>query len=128
MKTARSRRSGSTMVEFALTLPVLALLLFGIIQWGLLFAAHITVRNASSVGARFYAINPTNPTGAQAVAKDALKPMLNPQLATAATQETTVGGQVAYQMTVSYPLPLFIPFVVPGAGSTRTLTATTITR
>ena len=116
------------MVEFALTLPLLALLLFAIIQWGFLFAAHITVRNASAVGARYYAIHPTNPGGAIALAKGSLSPMLVNSGSTATPSNPTVGGEPAYGMTVTYDLPLIIPFVVPGGGSTKTLTSTTVTR
>jgi Flp pilus assembly protein TadG len=116
------------MVEFALTLPLLALMLFGIIQYGFLFAAYITVRNASAVGARYYAIHPTSGTVAENQAKGALSPMLVNSGSTATAATTTVGGETAYSMTVTYDVPLIIPFVVPGGGSAKTLTATTVTR
>lgn len=118
------------MLEFALTLPLLALMLFGIIQYGFLFAAYITVRNASAVGARYYAINPNaaGATLAQNLAIRTLSPMLTNTGSTANAGTTTVGTDTAYSMTVSYDVPLIIPFVVPGSGSTRKLTATTIAR
>lgn len=118
---------GSTLVEFALVFPLLALTLFAIIQYGFIFAAFITVRNASAVGARQALISTTN---AAAVAKAALGPMLNPNLPGAAATYgvTNVAGASAHRVTVTYPLPLIIPFVVPGSGSTRTLSATTVMR
>ncbi len=125
-KTRFSRSEGSNLIEFALTLPLLAVVLFAIIQYGILFAAYITIRNAASVGARQAIIDTNN---AAAFAKAALGPMLNPSLApTPVLAQTNVAGVPAWSMTVSYPVPLIIPWVVPGGGSSKTLTATTIAR
>ena len=105
--------------------PLLVLLLFAIVQYGFIFGAYITIRNASAVGARAAIISTNN---AVALAKAAVGPMLDTNLATANLGTTTVGGARAWTMTVSYPVPLIIPFVVPGGGSSKTLTATTICR
>lgn len=43
---------GQTMAEFAVVLPVLALLLFGVIQFGSLFNNYLTVTDATRAGAR----------------------------------------------------------------------------
>ena len=53
----RSGESGQTLVEFAALLPVLCLLLFGIIQFGVVFHDYITVTDASRVGARKAAVS-----------------------------------------------------------------------
>jgi Flp pilus assembly protein TadG len=47
----RSER-GQAMTELALILPVLALLLFGILQFGIVFHQYITVTDAVRAGAR----------------------------------------------------------------------------
>lgn len=61
--------SGQTLVEFAALLPVLCLLLFGIIQFGVVFHDYITVTDASRVGAREAAVSRhTGDTGAAAEA------------------------------------------------------------
>jgi Flp pilus assembly protein TadG len=52
-----SSESGQTLVEFAVMLPVLCLLLFGIIQFGVVFHDYITVTDASRVGARKAAVS-----------------------------------------------------------------------
>ena len=52
-----SGESGQTLVEFAALLPVLCLLLFGIIQFGVTFHDYITVTDASRVGARKAAVS-----------------------------------------------------------------------
>lgn len=44
---------GQNLVEFALLLPVLMYILMGILQFGLIFAAYITINNASREGARW---------------------------------------------------------------------------
>jgi Flp pilus assembly protein TadG len=45
-------QNGQTMTEFALVLPLLALLLFGVIQFGIAFNNYITVTDAVRAGAR----------------------------------------------------------------------------
>ena len=49
----RTRRTGSTLVEFALIVPVLLALLIGIIEFGWLVKNNHTVANATREGARF---------------------------------------------------------------------------
>jgi Flp pilus assembly protein TadG len=129
------QRSGSTMVEFALTLPLLALLLFGIIQYGFIFAAYMTIRNASVVGAR-YATLGTSPsvTQIQDITRGACATMLgtnasNPTVTV--TPNVTVGSvSGATQVQVQYNLKLIVPFVVPGktGGSSLSLSATSVMR
>ncbi len=48
----RSRR-GQTLAEFALTLPILLLLLFGVIEFARIFQAWITLQNAARSAARY---------------------------------------------------------------------------
>jgi Flp pilus assembly protein TadG len=135
MKVGHSGRvieenGGSTLVEFAFVLPLLAFILFAIIQYGFLFAAYITVRNASAVGARQALINP-NATVVQGVATAAVSPMLDSSKATANLGTISVGGATAYQVTVSYPLKMIIPFILPPfnkSNTNRTLTASTVMR
>jgi Flp pilus assembly protein TadG len=57
---------GQTMVEFAVVLPVLALLLFGVIQFGIAFNNYITLTDAVRAGARKAAVsrNESDPVGA----------------------------------------------------------------
>ena len=45
-------QNGQTMAEFALVLPLLALLLFGVIQFGIVFNHYITLTDAVRAGAR----------------------------------------------------------------------------
>lgn len=51
MKYLRNER-GQALVEFALILPILLILIMGIVQFGLVLNAYITIENASREGAR----------------------------------------------------------------------------
>jgi Flp pilus assembly protein TadG len=51
------REGGATLIEFALSLPIIALLLFGAIDLGLAVYASNTVANAAREGARVAAVN-----------------------------------------------------------------------
>src|SRR5438094_1149840 len=48
---------GQSMTEFALVLPILALLLFGVIQFGILFNNYVTLTDAVRAGARKAAVS-----------------------------------------------------------------------
>jgi Flp pilus assembly protein TadG len=56
---------GQTMTEFALVLPVLCLLIFGVIQFGILFNNYVTLTDGVRAGARKAAVSRQagNPTG-----------------------------------------------------------------
>ena len=43
---------GQTMVEFALVVPILCVVLFGILQFGALYNDYVTLTDATRVGAR----------------------------------------------------------------------------
>ena len=49
-------QNGQTMTEFALVLPLLALLLFGVIQFGIAFNNYITLTDAVRAGSRKAAV------------------------------------------------------------------------
>ena len=61
---------GQTMAEFAIVLPVLVVLLFGVIQFGILFNNYVTLTDAVRAGARTAAVsrNDADPTGAATTA------------------------------------------------------------
>jgi Flp pilus assembly protein TadG len=125
------RRSGSQLVEFALVIPVLLVALFGICQYGFIFADYITLRNASAAAARQDMINSNNNHQlASALAKATVSPLLNPASVTFTPGITNLAsGGNAQVITLTYPLRLIIPYIVPGAtNGIRTLTATTVIR
>jgi Flp pilus assembly protein TadG len=56
VKGLRNQR-GQTVVEFALCLPLMALLLFGVIQFGIVFNNYVTLTDAVRAGARKAAVS-----------------------------------------------------------------------
>jgi hypothetical protein len=53
MREKMGRERAQTLVEFALTLPIFLLILFGLIEFGFLFQAWLTVQNSAQAGTRF---------------------------------------------------------------------------
>jgi len=58
---ARGSEAGAAMVEFALVLPLLLLLTFGIIEFALVFNANSNVAHATRAGGRTAGISSTDP-------------------------------------------------------------------
>ena len=124
------RRSGSQLVEFTLVIPIFLAVLFGVCQYGFLFADYITLRNASAAAARQAMIYSNNNYSlAKSIAKDTVVPLLNPASVTFTPGITNFPSGNAQVITLTYPLKLIIPYIVPGqVNGTRTLTATTVIR
>jgi len=68
MKRSRDNESGQALVEFALVAPVLFLILFAIIQFGIAFMHSVALTDAVRAGARKAAVSRTaaDPTAATA--------------------------------------------------------------
>jgi Flp pilus assembly protein TadG len=58
---------GQTMTEFALVLPVLALILFAVIQFGIVFNNYVTLTDATRAGARRAAVSRQDPNRSSTV-------------------------------------------------------------
>ena len=56
-RSAREPKRGQTLVEFALTAPLLFLILFGIIDFGYVFNSYHELRSASRDGARLAVVD-----------------------------------------------------------------------
>jgi Flp pilus assembly protein TadG len=103
--------TGAELIEFALTLPLLLLLVLGIIEFGFLFREYETVTNAAREGARI-AVLPDY-TSADAIAR--ANAYLTAAGLTATHADPTVSGPTSqslgaglgcvsvYQVTVTYP-------------------------
>jgi hypothetical protein len=85
-----SREQGAALVEFALVLPILVVLLFGVLEFGMLFNYWIDETHLVNEGARWVVVN-NNPGGSTP-----LQQYLRSQADTAALR---TGGHVC----VSYP-------------------------
>jgi Flp pilus assembly protein TadG len=62
----RDDERGSVLVEFALVIPIFALMLFGMVQFGLAFAGWSSLRNSVQNGARLAAIGDVGAYSGQA--------------------------------------------------------------
>jgi Flp pilus assembly protein TadG len=112
---------GAAAVELALVLPILALLLFGLIEFGQAYSAKISLTGAVREGARSLALG----LGDATVATKDAAPTLDPDDITVTTSDDPcIPGEQA-EVTASYPYTYDIPFFGDG---TMTLTATGVMR
>jgi hypothetical protein len=124
------KKSGQTLVEFALAFPILAIVLLAIIQYGFIFSALQTLRHGAQITSRTLSLPGGGGTNAQAIACTSISPLLDcAKLQPVVIANTTVGGNPAVQVTLQYDLPLIIKFVVPNAtGNNLRLTAVAVDR
>lgn len=99
------RESGVAMLEFALVLPVLLLLVFGIIEFGRAYNAQITLTHAAREGAREYAV--TQDAAAGQTAAENAATSLDPTLMTFTTSACVIGDPATMQ--IDYPFEILIP-------------------
>jgi Flp pilus assembly pilin Flp len=146
----RHEERGANAVEFALLVPILILLLFGIISFGWLFSQQLALNNAVREGARF-AVTVGNPTAQQC---NQLQPTVRNALAGSTignTDDVTVTARIAgssdctgttilcqdsfdpvsgdiasIEVDAVYPANLLLP--VPSVSPTLTLSARAVYR
>jgi Flp pilus assembly protein TadG len=97
----RNREEGASMVEFALVLPLLLLLVFGIMEAGWAFAQQVEVRNAAREGARLAVVDfPTPGSGDSSaiVTEVCARASLSADRATVSIRDT---GSNSAQVTVA---------------------------
>ncbi len=94
--------SGAVAVEFALVMPILLLVVFGIINFGFVFAQQIALNNGARQGARYAAVDGRTCD----------------QIATEAKQSAATVGMTAAQV----PTPTITPAC---SGSSKPCTGTT---
>ena len=112
---------GQAIVEFAIVLPVLVLLIFGITQFGLAFRNYISITDAARVGARAAAVKRTSSPCAAANA--AIQSTVSAgQWAKISSRITCVAGpNVGDQVSITIHYPYSIG--LPGVSVSGNLTA-----
>jgi Flp pilus assembly protein TadG len=111
------------MAEFALVLPVLALLLFGVIQFGIVFNQYLTLTDAVRAGARKAAVSrqASNPSAAaQSAVKGAAGDLDQSKLSITVTSSWQPGSDVTVGATYPYSINLLGMVVKSGALSSST--------
>ena len=118
------RERGQTMVEFALVVPILLVVVFSIIQFGILYNHYITLTDATRVGARKGAVSRTapNPIALAVAATRAAAPGLKPaQLGVTATATAwSPGADITVEAT--YPYDIDVLGIVVASGTLRSKT------
>lgn len=126
MTTKRNRigdEQGQTMVEFAVVLPILVVLLFGIIQFGILFNNYVTLTDAVRAGARAAAVSrqAANPVGNATAAVVASAADLNQANLSVSVSSTWAPGTPA-TVTATYPYSISLLGWVVSSGNLTTKT------
>jgi Flp pilus assembly protein TadG len=116
---------GQTMVEFALVVPILCVVLFGIMQFGALYNDYVTLTDASRVGARKatvskYEVNPE--AAAEAAARNSAKGLDPDKLGVLVSATAWERGQ-SVTVVATYPYEIdLLGFVVASGDLTSETT------
>lgn len=97
------------MVEFALIVPILCLVLFGILQFGALYNDYVTLTDATRVGARKAAVSRhlADPAGAAATAaRNAASGLTASKLAVSVASTWKQGESVTVEANYPYSIKL----------------------
>jgi Flp pilus assembly protein TadG len=117
---------GQAMVEFAVVLPIFVVLVFGIIQFGIVFNNYVTLTDATRAGARAGAVarNDADPTGTATSAVQTSATDLNQSNLNVSVNSTwQSGSDITVHATYPYSINL-LGWVI----SSGTLTSTTTER
>lgn len=125
---------GQDLVEFALSVPLLLLLLFGILESGLIYLSYNSITNAAREGARYGIVYPANegpatcaaPGGYIGQAVCHFTTGLDPSQIT--YRATRTGSTLALQVTYRYAFASGLISEAFGGSPTLTLTANSAMR
>ena len=123
----RSDEKGQTATEFALVLPVFCLLLFGIIQFGIIFRDYVTLTDAVRAGARTAAVSRLESSPVAVVeasvrnsATGIDKPCSTPGLCVTVSSTWQRGQDVTVEATYPYEINLLGFVAATGVLTSRT--------
>jgi Flp pilus assembly protein TadG len=115
---------GQTMVEFALVVPLICVVLFGVLQFGALYNDYVTLTDAARVGARKAATSrqEQNPAAAaEAAARKSAKGLDQAELDVTVTATAWEHGRdVTVAATYPYEIDLLGVVVASGELSSET--------
>jgi Flp pilus assembly protein TadG len=112
-------QQGQTMTEFALVLPVLALILFAVIQFGIVFNNYITLTDATRAGARRAAVSRQDPNRNSVVisaVRSSATDIKSSKLSDPPPTSTWAPG-ADVTVTASYPYSISLLGIVVKSGS-----------
>ena len=111
------------MTEFAIVLPILVVLVFGIIQFGILFNNYVTITDAVRAGARKAAVSrhASNPTSTTITAvRNAASDLNQTNLSVTVSSTWQPASDVSVTATYPYSIKLLGMAVKSGYLSTTT--------
>jgi Flp pilus assembly protein TadG len=114
---------GQSLTEFALALPVLALLLFAVIQFGIAFNNYVTLTDATRAGARKAAVGrqlPNPVSACQSAIVSSAKNLNASDLTTSCSSTWQMGADVVVTATYPYHISLLGLVVKSGRLSSTT--------
>ena len=114
---------GQSLTEFALALPILALLLFAVIQFGIVFNNYVTLTDATRAGARKAAVGRqlSNPQGAAITAvRNSAQDLKQSNLNVTVTSTWQPGADVSVTADYPYSISLLGMVVKSGRLSSKT--------
>jgi len=129
MKTKRMRirdERGQSMTEFAVILPILVVLLFGIVQFGILFNNYVTLTDAVRAGARAAAVSrqASDPVGnATSAVRSSAGDLNQSNLGVNVSSDWSPGSPVTVTATYPYSISLLGWVVTSGNLTTKTTEA-----
>jgi Flp pilus assembly protein TadG len=122
-KTPLRDEKGQTMAEFAIVLPVLCLVFFGIFQFGVLFNNYVTLTDAVRAGARTAAVSrdDADPVGAATTSvRNSGADLNQANLNVTVTSSWTAGSDVTVTATYPYSISLLGLVVTSGTLISKT--------
>lgn len=109
------KESGQELIEFAILLPLLLLIAFGVLDLGRIFHAAITITNASREGARYGTFYPADAAGiiaaAQAEAQNSGIDLTSSPIIVECPEGC--GSGLPLRVTVQYDFQLIMGLVFP---------------
>ena len=122
-KISLRSEQGQSLTEFALALPILALLLFAVIQFGIAFNHYVTLTDATRAGARKAAVSGKDPNPAKACVtaiRNSAEDLTQSDLAPTCTSSWQAGSDVKVTATYPYKISLLGLVVKTGRLSSTT--------
>jgi Flp pilus assembly protein TadG len=112
MLSRHRSEKGQDLVEYALILPILVLLLFGIMELAIVAFSYNTIGDAAREGARYGAIHPTDRAGINTAARRLTTGLDQAHLTVASSLP---GGNII-QVTVTYDVHLITSLFMGSLG------------
>jgi Flp pilus assembly protein TadG len=110
------------MTEFAIVLPILVVLLFGIIQFGIAFNNYVTITDAARAGARKAAVSrqSSNPAGdCTSMVRSSASDLDQSKLQVTCSSSWAIGSDVT--VDVQYPYSISLIGWVVKSGNLHTV-------